>query len=258
MKDYAPNEKYRNMFGVQRQGYGMERVDLYLAQLEVAFKKIREDNRNLKRELAGREGGAALLPSDDPAAAQQAQQQEHYIAQLQQQLAAEQEQSRRLHEQLAHAANVPAPAPVDSSGELHRQLQAAHQEIEYLRHQLNQQASDNTGDYEQDMHCIAKTLIDARRQADDTLLGAEQEARRIAAEITSKAQQDAEAALQTARRRLEELNAERDRVFSQLQGISHAVRNVLRDSHEPHELHQARPTQVDYRLREQNLSRQAR
>jgi len=50
--EYVPNEKYRNMFGVERNGYGMERVDLYLAQLEVAFKKIREDNRNLKRELS--------------------------------------------------------------------------------------------------------------------------------------------------------------------------------------------------------------
>ncbi|MCL2446297.1 MAG: hypothetical protein FWD06_05980 [Oscillospiraceae bacterium] len=250
MKEYVPNEKYRNMFGVQRQGYGTERVDLYLAQLEVAFKKIREDNRSLKRELAGREGGAVLLPSDDSAAAQQ---QELYIVQLQQQLAAEQEQSRRLHEQLAHASTVPTPAATDSS-ELHRQLQAAHQEIEYLRHQLNQQAnqqtSENNGSYEQDMHCIAKTLVDARRQADDTLHKAEQDARRLAAEITGKAEQDAEATLQSARHRVEELHTERDRVFGQLQSISNSVRNVLRDA-EP-------PAPVDYRLRDQNLSRQAR
>lgn len=258
MKDYAPNEKYRNMFGVQRQGYGMERVDLYLAQLEVAFKKIREDNRSLKRELAGREGGVSLLPNDDPAANQPNPQQELYIVQLQQQLAAEQEQSRRLHEQLAHAANA-AAAPADS-GELHRQLQAAHQEIEYLRHQLNQQTTENTSGYEQDMHCIAKTLVDARRQADDTLRCAEQDARRLAAEITSQAEQDAEATLQQTRHRVEQLTAERDRVFNQLQGISHAVRNVLRDAHEAHEPQLARSgaAQADYRLREQNLSRQAR
>ena len=75
--DYVPNEKYRNMFGVERNGYGMERVDLYLAQLEVAFKKIREDNRNLKRELSGR-----ASPPPNVAAPGDATQQEHYIAQL--------------------------------------------------------------------------------------------------------------------------------------------------------------------------------
>ncbi|MCL2195250.1 MAG: hypothetical protein FWB76_04795 [Oscillospiraceae bacterium] len=254
MKDYAPNEKYRNMFGVQRQGYGMERVDLYLAQLEVAFKKIREDNRSLKRELAARDGGAAPLPIDDPTAPQH----EHYIAQLQQQLAAEQEQARHLHEQLAHAAAsapVPVPVPADNS-DLNRQLQAAHQEIEYLRHQLNQQASEANGGYEQDMHCIAKTLVDARRQADDTLRCAEQDALRLAADITAKAEQDAEALLQTTRHRVDELNAERDRAVSQLQSISYAVHNVLRDATEPPV--ERRPSPVDYRLREQNLTRQAR
>jgi len=51
-KNYMPNEKYRNMFGVELNGYGCERVDLYLAQLEVAFKKIREDKRSLERKLA--------------------------------------------------------------------------------------------------------------------------------------------------------------------------------------------------------------
>jgi vacuolar-type H+-ATPase subunit H len=249
MKDYVPNEKYHNMFGVQRRGYGMESVDLYLAQLEVAFKKIREDNRALKRELVNREGGAAFLPGDALTAPQ-----DHYIAQLQQQFAAEQAKTRQLQEQL-HAVAAPA-----DTGELHGQLQAAHNEIDYLRHQLSQQPVDNTNHYEQDMQCIAKALVDARRQADDTLRCAEQDARRIAAEITGKAEQEAEAMLQKARRRAEELKTERDRIFSQLQGISYTVRNVLREANEPLEfqqLYQARQAQADHRLREPNY-RQAR
>jgi len=251
MKDYVPNEKYRNMFGVQRQGYGMERVDLYLEQLEVAFKKIREDNRSLKRELAGREGGAVFAQPNapDPAAAQQ---QDFYIAQLQQQLAVMQEQNHRLQEQLQ------AGAPADSN-DLRMQLHAAHAELEHLRHQANTPSYDsiNNSGYEEDLHCIAKTLVDARRQADDTLRCAEQDAHRIAAEITGRAEQEADAMLQKARRRVEELTTERDRLFNQLQGVAYAVRNVLRDTGEPVDFHQARQAHADYRMREQNI-RQAR
>jgi len=249
MKDYVPNEKYRNMFGVQRQGYGTERVDLYLAQLEVAFKKIREDNRSLKRELANREGGAVLAPSEDSAAAPQ---HEHVIAQLQQQLAAEQEQSRRLHEQLH--GNMPA-----DNSDLIMQLHAAHAEIEHLRRQASVPPSyDAVSDgYAEDLQCIAKTLVDARRQADDTLRCAEQDARRMAAEITGRAEQEADAMLQKARRRVDELKAERDRLFNQLQGVAYAVRNVLRDTGEPPPQDFQRHAQVDYRLHDQNI-RQAR
>jgi len=238
--DYVPNEKYRNMFGVERNGYGMERVDLYLAQLEVAFKKIREDNRNLKRELSERTNvHPGLAPADNAAL----QQSEYYIAQLQSQLGGEQEQNRLLREQIMQEqdqarllheqmAELQAQIRQFSAGQpmtedLITQIQALRAEADDLRRQLSVQPRqphyeaprpNMSAVLDDDLHtAIGKVLVDARQQAEETL----EEARAEAEQITRR-----------ARQRVEELRGERDRVYNQLQGISFSVRNVLRESGE--------------------------
>ena len=134
-EDYVPNEKYRNMFGVERNGYGMERVDLYLAQLEVAFKKIREDNRNLKRELA-EQGGAqtqslGLMPPQDMSAVQA--QQEQYIAQLQAQLAEQQAINQHLAAQLSEQQDEAHSHGAAQTEGLMAQITALRAEADMLR-----------------------------------------------------------------------------------------------------------------------------
>jgi len=245
--DYVPNEKYRNMFGVERNGYGMERVDLYLAQLEVAFKKIREDNRSLKRELSGQpavhtQPMGLVQPEHDAAMHAAVQQQEAYIAQLQAQLGQEQEQSHHMQAQMAEmqeqnrlllaklgelSANQASAQPAAES--LIAQINALRAEADELRQQLRRQAastpastlyqaSAQAGILGEEQHSlIGKVLVEARQQAEETLRAAQQEAD----QLTRK-----------TRQRVDELRAERDRVYSQLQGISFALRNVLRESGE--------------------------
>ena len=237
--DYVPNEKYRNMFGVERNGYGCERVDLYLAQLEVAFKKIREDNRNLKRELSDQASRPAGLMSPEGAA----QQDQMYIGQLQAQLAEEQEQAGRLHAQLAEEQEqnrrlraqvgelrasqlavqnqIAAASALDASPQqtesLIAQINALRGEADELRQQLRRQPSQMYQapmPLEDTTSLIGKVLVEARQQAEDTL--------RIA-------QQEADQLTRKARQRAEELRAEYDRVYTQLQGISFSLRNVLKD-----------------------------
>ena len=238
-EDYVPNEKYRNMFGVERNGYGMERVDLYLAQLEVAFKKIREDNRNLKRELSDRAagGGGAALSPDTSALEATIGQQEQYIAQVQAQLAQEQEQSRRLLEQLNELSMAPPPPPMGTSPAteaLLAQLNTLRAEADELRHQLRRQQQQQQQampaaasafapvyapppalEPEDKTNLIGKVLVEARMQAEELLRAAQTEAD----QLNNK-----------TRRRTEELRAEYDRIYSQLQGIHYALRNVLRDN----------------------------
>ena len=240
--DYVPNEKYRNMFGVERNGYGMERVDLYLAQLEVAFKKIREDNRNLKRELSERTNGhPGMLPAEANHAA--LQQSEYYIAQLQSQLSAEQEQNRLLREQimqeqdqarLLHEQMTELQGQIRQFGagqpiteDLMTQISALRAEADELRRQLRTPPPSPhyeaprpamSAALDDDLHtAIGKVLVDARQQAEETI----EEARAEAEQITRR-----------ARQRVEELRGERDRIYNQLQGISFSVRNVLRESGE--------------------------
>ena len=155
-EDYLPSEKYRSMFGVERNGYGMERVDLYLAQLETAFKKIRESNRELKRELAARQAEADEL----------------------------RQQLRFRAEAYSDAAAYVESVYPSASGE------------------------DKSG-------LIGKVLIEARLQAEETILAA---------------QQQADLLTSGARKRAEELRAEQDRIYSQLQSMSYALRGLLRDS----------------------------
>jgi len=220
--DYVPNEKYRNMFGVERNGYGMERVDLYLAQLEVAFKKIREDNRSFKREASERAcHPVGLLPQEADAVHSAIQQQELYISQLQAQLADEQEQNRRLHEQLVQEQLMQEQQHGQETSvaeELLGQISALRAEADELRQKLRQPfypSSAVQGVVEEDMHsAIGKVMVQARQQAEETL---------------REAQLEAEQIIRKAHQRVDELRAERDRVYNQLQGISFSVRNVLRE-----------------------------
>ena len=239
-EDYTPSEKYRNMFGVERNGYGCERVDLYLAQLEVAFKKIREDNRNLKRDLAGQ----GLVPSAPAEQAQgfsmfppeselntQLEQQGQYIMQLQAQLAEQQERARHLQGQLAQAiqaaqaAQLQQPSmqqPADAEALL-AQLAALRSEADALRQQLRQQPAVpampaapavQLGEEEQ-QGLIGKVLVEARAQAE---------------EMVRAARQESETMMRRARQKVDELRAEQERVTNQLQGISYGLRSVLRES----------------------------
>ncbi len=206
--DYLPNEKYRNMFGVERNGYGCERVDLYLAQLEVAFKKIREDNRNLKRELTEQSPAytGAASPREGELIAQ-LEQQGQYIMQLQAQLAEQQEYSR----QMTGTLDINADNPNDA---LLVQIEALRGEADALRQQLRRQATGAPAvNEEEQQNMIGKVLVEARSQAEETLRNARQES---------------DAMMRKARQKVEELRSEQERVQSQLQAISYGLRNVLR------------------------------
>ncbi|MDR2753755.1 MAG: hypothetical protein LBB50_05555 [Oscillospiraceae bacterium] len=238
-EDYVPNEKYRNMFGVERNGYGMERVDLYLAQLEVAFKKIREDNRNLKRELAeqlqnGRMGLDGLMqqdaqepaPTQNPALAAQIEQQEKYIAHLQAQLAEQQAQNQRLLAQLSEQGDGQQQNQLHTEG-LVTQINALRAEADMLRQQLRRQTaagiagtgpisimSDDIDSKSKEI-LIGKVLVETRAQAEETLRAAQQEAEQLTRD---------------ARRQSEALRAEQDHIYAQLQSVSYTLRNILRGS----------------------------
>ena len=225
-EEYTPNEKYRNMFGLERNGYGCERVDLYLAQLEVAFKKIREDNRNLKRDLAEQAAqpqaqGFTMFPPENELAAQ-LEQQGQYIMQLQAQLAEQQERGQRLQGQLAQAAMQMAQMQQQSTDPqvaeaLMAQLAALRGEADALRQQLRQQQAApayQLGEEEQ-QGLIGKVLVEARLQAE---------------ELVRTAKQESDTMMRRARQKVDELRTEQERVHSQLQGISYGLRNVLRES----------------------------
>jgi len=234
-EEYVPNEKYRNMFGVERNGYGCERVDLYLAQLEVAFKKIREDNRSLKRDLAagqqmaapaGQPQGFSLFPPDNEMAAQ-LEQQGQYIMQLQAQLAEQQEQARRQAAQMAQMAQAAQMQPggdPQAAEALMAQIAALRGEADALRRQLRTQSAPAAGmptvsayqlSEEDQQGLIGKVLVEARSQAE---------------EMVRAAKQEADTMTYKARQKVDQLRAEQERVHSQLQGISYGLRNILRDS----------------------------
>ena len=241
-EDYVPNEKYRNMFGVERNGYGCERVDLYLAQLEVAFKKIREDNRNLKRDLAGQASAQGdfslqapppqpqLQPQPDPEAARQLAEHQEYIAWLQ-------AQNRLLITQLSEQAYTQQQAAA-----LLTQITALRSETGELRQQLQFQppmGAEPAYDEEQ-QNLIGRVLVDAQSRAEETVRKAAQEAEAV----TLKAQQRVEelqGELQRRQAELQRLQAEhqrvfsqlqteRQRIYSQLQGTYFALRNALKDT----------------------------
>ena len=228
-EDYVPNEKYRNMFGVERSGYGCERVDLYLAQLEVAFKKIREDNRSLKRELSAQamgvpagqaqQGFSIFAPDNETAA--QLEQQGQYIMQLQAQLAEQQEQGRRQAAQMAQMALEAQAQPGDpqAAEALMAQIAALRNEADALRRQLRTQGAPAASAYqlseEEQQGLIGKVLVEARAQAEA---------------MVSAARQESELMTHRARQKVDQLRAEHERVHSQLQGISYGLRNVLREN----------------------------
>jgi cell division septum initiation protein DivIVA len=234
-EEYTPNEKYRNMFGVERNGYGCERVDLYLAQLEVAFKKIREDNRNLKRDLSERalvafaeeprqaQQGFNIFPQENELAAQ-LEQQGQYIMQLQAQLAEQQERGHRLAAQLAQAtqaaqaaqiAQLQPPGDPQAAEALMAQIAALRGEADALRRQLAQPAAPAYAVSEEEQQgLIGKVLVEARAQAE---------------ELVRSARQESDGMLHRARQKVDELRAEQERVHSQLQGISYGLRNILRE-----------------------------
>jgi len=220
---YVPNEKYRNMFGVERSGYGMERVDLYLAQLEVAFKKIREDNRTLKRELSERELAERENPQPQYISVQAGEEanllreqlvQQQQVAELAQQQTADlhqqvlvlQEQNRLLYEQ--------AQVQAQPSEALLTQVSALRNEADELRRQLRQPAAATSSALEEDVHSvIGKVLVGARQQAEETLRTAQEQAEQVALE---------------AHNYVEQLRGERDYVYGQLEEISVRLRKVLR------------------------------
>ncbi|MCL2494521.1 MAG: hypothetical protein FWE98_02545 [Oscillospiraceae bacterium] len=235
-EEYVPNEKYRNMFGVERNGYGCERVDLYLAQLEVAFKKIREDNRSLKRGLSDQQMAAAqagqqtqqgfsLYSPENNELALQLEQQGQYIMQLQAQLAEQQDRNQRMGAQMAQM--VP-PQGQMMQGDPHAaealmaQIAALRGEADALRRQLLTQPPAPTVmpaaaafSEEDQQGLIGKVLVEARAQAE---------------ELVRTAKQEADAMTYKARQRVDQLRAEQERVQSQLQGISYGLRNILRES----------------------------
>ena len=242
-EDYVPNEKYRNMFGVERNGYGCERVDLYLAQLEVAFKKIREDNRNLKRELTDQASAAQEdfslqapqpqpqpQPQPDPEAARQLAEHQEYIAWLQ-------AQNRLLITQLSEQAYTQQQAAT-----LLTQITALRSETGELRQHLQFRpplgAEPAYGEEQQSL--IGRVLVDAQSRAEETVRRAEQEAEAV----TLKAQQRVEELQGELQRRqgelqrlqaehqrvFSQLQTERQRIYSQLQGTYFALRNALKDT----------------------------
>ncbi|MDR1927855.1 MAG: hypothetical protein LBQ33_04360 [Oscillospiraceae bacterium] len=209
-EDYVPNEKYRNMFGVERNGYGMERVDLYLAQLEVAFKKIREDNRAMKRELTEQGNRQAAAGGSAPPAQESAE----AFQRLHMQLAEQRELNSRL--QAALAEQNSHPGMQSQTEALMAQITALRGEADELRQRLRQQPAAPYGELceEDKQQLIGRVLVDARAAAEETLRAARQEADQL---------------LRKSRQRAEELRLEQERIMSQLQGLSYALHNVLRE-----------------------------
>jgi small-conductance mechanosensitive channel len=217
-EDYVPNEKYRNMFGVERNGYGMERVDLYLAQLEVAFKKIREDNRGLKRELAEAGTAEAVMTPPPPQYAENTAEQAEMFQRLRTQLAEQQGLNAQLHAQLAEQNDLRNRLQSQTES-LMGQITALRGEADELRQRLRVQPAAPAyveDPYEEDekQQLIGRVLVEARATAEETVRAARQEA---------------DAILRKSRQRTEELRAEQERVFTQLQGVAYALRNVLRE-----------------------------
>ena len=222
---YMPNEKYKNMFGLEANGYGCERVELYLSQLEVAFKKMREDNRELKRGLSEQQMAAAQAPfggfAPDNELNAQLEQQGQYIMQLQSQLAEQQERNQRQAAQMAQLQQMaPAGQPGDpqAAEALMAQLDALRGEADALRQQLRRQAAAAPAyqvSEEEQQGLIGKVLVEARAQAE---------------EMVRAAKQEAEAVTGRARQQTDLLRAEQERIQSQLQGISYGLRNILRES----------------------------
>lgn len=218
-EDYVPNEKYRNMFGVERNGYGMERVDLYLAQLEVAFKKIREDNRTLKRDLAESavpQGGLAPPPQAYEGLADQ----QELLQRLRAQLAEQQELNAQLHAQLAEQSDIRSRLQ-NQTESLMGQINALRNEADDLRQRLRMQPPapafiEPPEDEKQQL--IGRVLVEARATAEETVRAARQES---------------DAILRRSKQRTEELRAEQERIYSQLQGVAYALRSVLRDGPDP-------------------------
>ncbi len=214
-----PNEKYRNMFGVERNGYGMERVDLYLAQLEVAFKKIREDNRTLKRDLAESavpQGGLAPPPQAYEGLADQ----QELLQRLRAQLAEQQELNAQLHAQLAEQSDIRSRLQ-NQTESLMGQINALRNEADDLRQRLRMQPPapafiEPPEDEKQQL--IGRVLVEARATAEETVRAARQES---------------DAILRRSKQRTEELRAEQERIYSQLQGVAYALRSVLRDGPDP-------------------------
>ncbi|MDR1465497.1 MAG: hypothetical protein LBJ11_09400 [Oscillospiraceae bacterium] len=213
-EEYLPNEKYRNMFGVERNGYGMERVDLYLAQLEVAFKKFREENRNLKRELAEQQQQSVLpMPQRDAESAMLLSEQQELNRGLRGKLVEQEDYSTRLRAQNEELLNENA---------------MLRQETEDLKLRARQPAPMTGGmgvpgvpaDARPDemQQLIAKVLIDARASAEETVRSARSEADQM---------------LRKARHRVEELRAEQERVRNHLQGMCYSLNNLLREAEEP-------------------------
>jgi chromosome segregation ATPase len=246
-EDYAPNEKNRNMFGVERNGYGCERVDLYLTQLEMAFKKIREDNRGLKQELASaaaQQQNFSLQASaqPDPERERQLAESQEHITRLRLQLGEAQEQNRLLLTRLNEQAYTQ-----QQTDALLSQIAALRSEADGLRKELRLQAAApafcEPAQDEEKQRMIGRVLIDAQAQAEETVRKATQEAEAV----TQKAQQrvserqaevqrlQAEVQrLQTEHQRVfSHLQAERQRIYSQLQGTYHALRNALTDPMDP-------------------------
>jgi chromosome segregation ATPase len=236
-EDYVPSEKNRNMFGVERNGYGCERVDLYMSQLEVAFKKIREENRGLKRDLANANYSLQPPQPDLEKERQLAEQQEH-ILQLQAQLGELQEQNRHLLTQFSEQTHMQ-----HQSSALLAQIAALRSEADELRQGLRLQSASpafsDPAQEEEKQRVIGRVLIEAQTQAEETVRKATQEAEAV----TQKAQQrvnDQQIELQRLQADLQRLQAEHQRVFShlqaerqriynQLQGTYHALRSALAD-----------------------------
>lgn len=265
-EDYVPNEKYRNMFGIERSGYGMEPVDVYLAQLEVAFKKIRADNRNLKREQSARESMGIAAAGIAPAmarlpenAAQQLAAQEQYIAQLQAQLAEQQhgyaEQQRRLadlteqnHRLAAQLQEATTPARPDE--QLLQQMEALRTEADELRRQLRRQvagqyqetprAAAADSDLRQDM--IGKVLVGAQAQAEEIRRAAQLEADQSVFAAKQSADQALLAAKQTAEQTMQAANQQAE------QAVQAASRQVDALCAEKERIH-ARLLEISYALR---------
>ena len=262
-EDYVPSEKYRNMFGIERNGYGMERVDLYLAQLEVAFKKIREDNRNLKREFS-----AQPQQQQQPAAAppeavmQQLAAQEQYIAQLQAQLAEQPEQGQlllQLQAQLAEQReqnrlllaqmNEPGAPAHRQDEQLLVQMEALRAEADDLRHQLRRQAAapsvqppqypaaprfdaqDLSASQDPREEIIGKVLVDARTHAEEIRHAAKLEAEQTMLAAKQNADQTISTANQQAHLTIDDAKRHANQTIAAAQQQVDALRTEKERTH---------------------------